>query len=71
MFIILGCLETFTIDWRTGPVRHVPEIRYRFLEIFRFFATLVKNSWKVSAIFLSFEMIFSFRIGAVLSLDLI
>ena len=46
------------MDWRTGAVRHVPEIRYGFLEIVRVFATLVKNSWKVSATFLSFEMIF-------------
>ena len=71
MFIIQECLETFAMDWRNGPVRHVPEMRYGVLEIFRVFATLVKNSWKVSATFLSFEMMFSFWIGVVLSLDLI
>ena len=71
MFIILGCLEHFSMDWRTGSVLDVPEIRYGFWEIFKVFATLLKNSWMVSVTFLSFEMIFSFSISMILSLDLI
>ena len=30
MFIILGCSENFSIDWMTGSVWNVSEIRYRF-----------------------------------------
>ena len=71
MFIILGCLENFSMEWRTGSVRDVPEIMYGFWEIFKHFTTLLKNSWKVSTTLLSFEMIFSFSISVLLSLDLI
>ena len=71
MFIILGCLENFSIKWRTGSVWDVPEIRSGFQEMFKHFATLLKNSWKILATFLSFEMIFSFSISVILSLDLI
>ena len=48
LFNVLGCLEKFSTDWRTGSVRDVPEIRYEFLEIFKVFTTLLKNPWKVS-----------------------
>ena len=34
MFIILWCLENFSIDWRTVTVWDVPEIRYGFMKIF-------------------------------------
>ena len=71
MFIILGCLENFPMDKRAGSVRDVPEITVGFWEILKIFTTLLKNSWKVSAAFLSFEMIFLFSIGVILSLALI
>ena len=71
MFIILGCLENFSMDWRTGSVWDFPEIRYGLWEIFKLFTTLLKNSWKVSSTFLSLEMIFSFSINVILSLHLI
>ena len=45
--------------------------RYRFWKIFRVFTTLLKNSWKVPVTFLSFEVIFSFSVSVILSLDLI
>ena len=59
------------MDWRTRSVSDVPEIRYGFWEIFRTFATLLKNSGKLLATLLSFETIFSFSISAILYLDLI
>ena len=71
MFIILGCLENFSVDWRTGSAWDVPEIRYGFWEIFKLFKTLLKNSWKVSATFLSFEITVSFSISVTLRLNLI
>ena len=43
MFIILGYLENFSMDWRTGSVWDVPEIRYRFWEMFKVFTILLKN----------------------------
>ena len=70
MFIILGCLENFSMEWRTGSVWDVSEIRYGFWEIFKHFTTLLKNSWKVLT-FLSFEMIFSFSISVILNLVLV
>ena len=51
MFIILRYLEDFSMDWRTRSVWDVPETRYGFLEIYRVFTTILKNSKKVSAIF--------------------
>ena len=68
---MLGWLENFIMDWRTGSVRDGPEIRYGFLKIFRVFITLLKSSWKVSATFFSFKMIFSFSISVILFFDLI
>ena len=35
------------------------------LEIFRFFTVLLKNSWKISGTFLSFEIIFPFAISVI------
>ena len=69
--IMLECLEKFSIDWRTRLVWDVPEVRYGFLDIFRGFTILLKDSWKVSATFLSLEMIFSFLISLIFSLNLI
>ena len=40
-------------------------LRSGLLEIFRFFTTLLKNSWKISGTFSSFEIIFSFAIGVI------
>ena len=71
MFIVLGYLENFSMEWRIGSVWDVPEIRCGFWKIFKHFTALLKNSWKVSATFLSLEMILSFSISAILSLDLI
>ena len=51
MFIILGRLENFSMDWRTGLVWDVPEIIDGFWEIFKHFKTLIKNFWEVSATF--------------------
>ena len=40
-------------------------------ETLKGFSVLPKNLWKVSATFSSFEMILSFSVSAILSLDLI
>ena len=40
-------------------------LRSGLLEIFRFFTVLLKNSWKISGTFLSFEIIFPFAISVI------
>ena len=50
-FIKLECLENRPIDWRTGSTGDVLRARNAFLEIFRAFITLLKNSFKVSETF--------------------
>ena len=68
MFVILRYLENVSMDWRTGLVWDAPETRYGFLEIYRVFTTILKNSRKISGTFFSFEMVFSFLISVIVSL---
>lgn len=71
MFSVLGYLENFSIDWRTGSVWDVSETKYVFLEIFRVLTISLKILRKVLATFLPLEMIFSFSVNVILALDLI
>ena len=69
MFIMLGCLENFSMGWSTGSVWDVPEIRYGFWEIFKVFKTEFVEGF--NNVFIILNNIFSFLIIMILFLDLI